>query len=86
MAPKRRWDIAIDGKNILRLIKKKKISPDNLDREYILSVKQNNPAEFGGFENEKTFLKNYKQAIAKIRVGEDLEGGRKKSMFFYFYF
>jgi len=79
MAPKRRWNLAIDGKNILHLIKKKRIIPDTLDQGYILKVKRDNPAEFGEFTNDRQFVTNYKKAIAKIRAGEDLEGGRKKS-------
>jgi len=79
MAPKRRWNIDIDGRNILDLIKKRRINPDNLDKDYILQVKESNPTEFGDFENEKTFVSNYKKAISKIRAGELLEGARKKS-------
>ena len=81
MAPKRRWNLAIDGKNILNLIKRQRITLDRLDQDYILKVKRDNPAEFGEFTNDKQFVTNYKKAISKIRAGEDLEGGRRKSKF-----
>ena len=60
--------MARDGKNILNLIKRQRITLDN-------------PAEFGEFTNDKQFVTNYKKAISKIRAGEDLEGGRRKSKF-----
>ena len=82
MAPqKRRWNLAIDGKNILNLIKKQRISVDNLDHAYILKVKRDNPAEFGEFSNDRTFVSNFKKAVGKIRAGESLEGARAKSKF-----
>jgi len=79
MAPKRRWNLDVDGENIFSLIKKQKINPTNLDRKYILKVKNENPDLFGDFDNLDRFVKNYKNTIAKIRSGELLEGARKKS-------
>jgi len=84
MAPKRRWNLNIDGKSIYKLIKRQKIDPTDLSKDYILAVKKAFPKEFGEFENEKTFISNYKNTIGKIRSGEYLEGSRSKSKSFIF--